>query len=140
MPRNFNLSDADLAACILKDPKFLVRIGLGMLLIANLVAASFAFNLFGASPGSRQPSARRRRRRLQAAQAQTRTAPACCTVQIGKGKMKSDTFLANYTHHPPPHLFDDPQRDYPAAKTAGMTMKEATIAPLDPIEGSDDLA
>ena len=33
-----------------KDPRILVRTGLGVLLAANLVAAAFAFHIVGSSP------------------------------------------------------------------------------------------
>jgi type IV pilus assembly protein PilO len=53
MPRNFKLPSIPLTALpvsALKDPQVRTRIGLGVLLLANLVAAVFAFHLFDDSP------------------------------------------------------------------------------------------
>jgi hypothetical protein len=122
----------------LKEPRFLVRAGLGILLAANLVAAVYAFNLFGASPESLSQQLTAASARLQADQARLARS-RFLTSNIQKGKGESDTFLASYItgrRHTYSTIYDE---IYRASKTAGMTMKEATIAALDPIEGSDDL-
>jgi len=121
-----------------KEPRVLVRIVLGVLLAANLVAAGYAFNLFTPSPEVLNRS-------LVAAEASVRADQArldrsrFLTSNIGRGKTESDTFLANY--------FTTRRNTYSTviseitetAKTAGMKTQEWTIG-LDPIEGSDDLS
>jgi type IV pilus assembly protein PilO len=122
-----------------KETQVLVRIGLGVLLVANLAAAGFALNVFGSSPQVLNQALVSAEARLQADQ--TRLARSrVLTSSIGKGKSQSDTFLVNY--------FTSRRTTYSTiiseitetAKTAGMKTQEGTIAPLDPIEGSDDLS
>src|SRR5215469_9146815 len=97
MPRSFKIalpSGAQWQSSI-KDPRILIRIGLGLLLVANLVAAGYAFNLLTPSPEILN-------RRLIAAQAELRTEQnrlvrsRALSGNIGKGKSESDTFLATY--------------------------------------------
>jgi len=122
-----------------KEPKVLVRIALGLLLAANLVAAGYALNVFGSSPEVLNQALVAAEARLQADQARL-TRSRVLTSNIGRGKSESDTFLANY--------FTNRRNTYSTiiseitetAKTAGMKTQEGTIAPLDPIEGSDDLS
>jgi hypothetical protein len=140
MPRNFNLKGmlpGSVAAW--KEPKVLVRLALGILLVTNLVAASFAFNLFGVSPEVLSQQLVAANARLQADQARLNRS-RLLTSNIGRGKSESETFLASY--------FTSRRSTYSTiineiteiARTAGMKMQESTIAPLDPIEGSDDLS
>jgi type IV pilus assembly protein PilO len=122
-----------------KETQVLVRIGLGLLLAANLVAAGFALNVFGSSPEVLNQSLVSAEARLQADQARLARSRVL-TSSIGRGKSESDTFLANY--------FTSRRNTYSTiiseitetAKTAGMKTQDGTIAPLDPIEGSDDLS
>jgi hypothetical protein len=122
-----------------KEPKVLARIALGLLLAANLAAAGFALNVFGSSPEVLSQALVSAEARLQADQARLARSRVL-TSSIGKGKSESDTFLANY--------FTSRRNTYSTiiseitetAKSAGMKTQEGTIAPLDPIEGSDDLS
>jgi type IV pilus assembly protein PilO len=122
-----------------KEPRVLVRIFLGVLLAANLVAAGYAFNLFGSSPEALSQSLVAAEARLQMDQARLARSRVLAS-SIGRGKTESDTFLATY--------FTSRRTTYSTiigeinetAKTAGMKEQEGTIAPLDPIEGSDDLS
>ena len=140
MPRSFKIalpSGAQWQSSI-KDPRILIRIGLGLLLVANLVAAGYAFNLLTPSPEILN-------RRLIAAQAELRTEQnrlvrsRALSGNIGKGKSESDTFLATY--------FTDRRRTFSTilqeirdtATAAGMKTQEGTIQ-LDPIKGTDDLS
>ena len=116
-----------------------VRILLGVLLAANLVVAGYAFNVFGSSPEALNQALVAAEARLQADQTRL-TRSRVLTSNIGRGKAESDTFLASY--------FTSRRHTYSTiiseitetAKTAGMKTQEGTIAPLDPIEGSDDLS
>jgi Tfp pilus assembly protein PilO len=140
MPRNFKFKGilpSSVAAW--KEPKVLVRIVLGILLAANLAAAAIAFNIFGPSPEALNQSLIVANARLQADQAKL-TRSRLLTANIGKGKAESDTFLASY--------FTSRRTTYSTvlseidgiAKSAGLKTQEGTIAPLDPVEGSDDLS
>jgi type IV pilus assembly protein PilO len=122
-----------------KEPQVIVRIALGLLLAANLVAAGFALNVFGSSPEVLNQALVSAEARLQADQARLARSRVL-TSSIGRGKSESDTFLANF--------FTGRRNTYSSiigeitetAKTAGMKTQDGTIAPLDPIEGSDDLS
>lgn len=132
--RNLSLPSLD----SLKEPKALVRAGLGLLLIANLVAAMFAFHLFGASPEALNQQLASARVQLQASQMRLNRSRVL-TANIDKGRTESETFLATYLtsrRHTYSTIIGDITD---MAKTAGMKMQETTIAALDPIEGSDDL-
>jgi Tfp pilus assembly protein PilO len=140
MPRSFSFRGVSWPTGVgWKEPQILVRIVLGLLLAANLVAAAFALNVFGSSPEVLNQSLVAAEARLQADQARLARSRVL-TSSIGKGKSESDTFLANY--------FTSRRNTYSTiiseitetAKTAGMKTQEGTIAPLDPIEGSDDLS
>ncbi len=77
--------------------------------------------------------------RLQADQARLARSRVL-TSSIGRGKSESDTFLASYLttrRHTYSTIISEITE---TAKTAGMKTQDGTIAPLDPIEGSDDLS
>jgi type IV pilus assembly protein PilO len=140
MPRNYNFKGMlPSSAAGWKEPQVLVRIVLGILLAANLVAAAMAFNVFGPSPQTLNQALIAANARLQADQARL-TRSRLLTSNIGKGKAESDTFLASY--------FTSRRTTYSTvlneidgiAKSAGLKTQEGTIAPLDPVEGSDDLS
>ena len=136
MPRSFKIAFPTGAQW--KEPRILIRVGLGLLLVANLVAAGYAFNLFTPSPEVLN-------RRLLSAQTQLQTDQArlvrsrALAGNIGKGKTDSDTFLANY--------FTSRRRTYSTilqeirdvATASGMKTEEGTTV-LDPIKGTGDLS
>jgi Tfp pilus assembly protein PilO len=140
MPRSFNFRAISLpAAARWKEPRVLVRLALGLLLAANLVVASFAFNVFGASPEALSQALVVAGARLQADQAKLNRS-RFLTSNIGRGKTESDTFLASHLttrRHTYSTIITEITE---TAKTAGMKTQEVQIAPLDPIEGSDDLS
>jgi len=126
------------SAAALREPKVLVRAALGILLVANLIAAAFAFHLIGDSPEALN-------QQLASALAERQTAQArlnrsrVLTGNIDKGKGEGERFLSTYMS----------SRRYTSSiiigelneisKASGMKMQDGTIAPLDPIEGSEDL-
>jgi hypothetical protein len=141
MPRSFNLnmplSMAALSMAV-REPKVLVRAGLGLLLIANLVAAVFAFHIVGSSPEGISNEVIAARTRLISAQSRLDRS-RMLAGRVDKGRDEGSSFLDNYfttRRHTYSTIISEITQ---TAKTAGMTMKEATIAPLDAIEGSDDL-
>jgi len=116
----------------------LVRGALGLLVIANIVAALFAFHVFGTSPAELDASLVAARSRLAADQVRL-TRSRRLTGNIDKGRTESEAFLATYAtsrRHTYSTIISEINQ---TSKLAGMNMKEETIAPLDPIEGSDDL-
>lgn len=143
MPRSFNLRNFTLPTAgsltsSMKDARVLVRAALGVLLVANLLAAAFAFHLIGVSPEALNQQLAVARAQLQAGQ--TRLARSrMLTANIDKGKSESENFLATYFTNRRYTYSTIVNEINQAAKTAGMTMKEATFASLDPIEGTDDL-
>ncbi|HYA16439.1 MAG TPA: GspMb/PilO family protein [Bryobacteraceae bacterium] len=134
MPRSFNLN----FAFNFREPKFLVRAGLGLLLVANLAAAVFAFHLVGASPESINDQLNAARLRLLAAQTKL-SRSKMLAGRVDKGRDEGTAFLNSYVSSRR-HTYSTVIGEITElAKTAGMNMKEATIAPLDAIEGSEDL-
>ncbi len=122
----------------LRDPKVLVRIGLGLLLVVNLVAAAFAFHVVGPSPESLDQSLISARQSLIASQTRLNRSRSLAG-RVSQGKEEGSSFLASYLttrRHTYSTIISEITK---TAQTAGMTMKEATIAPLEAIEGSDDL-
>src|SRR5581483_4886307 len=87
MPKNFKAA--------VRDPRFLVRAILGVLLAANLVAAVLAFKPFGGSADDlRQHQAALQN---QLAQAQARLAVTrALSAKIQKGRAEGDQFLDRY--------------------------------------------
>ncbi len=143
MPRSFNLRNFTLPAAgslasSIKDAHVWVRAGLGLLLAANLIAAAIAFHLIGVSPEVLNQRLFIARAQLQAGQTRL-TRSRMLTANIDKGKAESENFLATYftnRRYTDSTIVNEINQ---AAKTAGMSMKEATFASLDPIEGTDDL-
>jgi len=141
MPRSFKpeifkrgLPDAR----ALTEPKVAVRIGLGILLLANLIAAGFAFHIFNESPeavNSELVSAVASRAQEQARLLRSRL----LTANIDKGKTEGERFLASYmtTRRVTYSTIIGELTD--TAKQAGMEKPGASISPLDPIQGTEDL-
>lgn len=135
MPRSFKLPAFDAAA--LTEPKVLVRVVLGLLFAANIVAAGFAFHWFDASPDAVN-------QQLLSAQASHLTEQArllktrALANNISRGKAEGENFVAT--------SMTSRRRTYSTiigeitdtAKTAGMKNPGGTIS-LEPIAGSEDL-
>jgi len=121
-----------------KEPRVLVRIGLGLLLVANLIAAGYAFNLFSPSPeilNQRLIAAQSQLQRDQARLVRSRS----LSGNIGKGKGESETFLAKYFTNRRNTFSTILTEIRETAANAGMKTDEGTIS-LDPIKGTDDLS
>ena len=140
MPRSFKIAlpSGSQWASSLRDSRILIRIGLGLLLVANLVAAGYAFNLFTPSPELLN-------RRLLTAQSQLQSERSrlvrsrALSGNIGKGKTESDTFLATYFTSRRRTFSTILQEIRDTATAAGMKTQESTFQ-LDPIKGTDDLS
>jgi Tfp pilus assembly protein PilO len=139
MPRRFDFSVSEAwSGGAWKQPKMLVRAGLGLLLAGNLIAAGFAFHVFGASPQEVDQQLAAARGQLQAEQVRLKRTRSL-SGNIERGQEQAGRFLTNY--------MTDRRTTYSTvvgtinkiATTAGMKLGDGTIAPLDPIEGSQDL-
>jgi Tfp pilus assembly protein PilO len=121
-----------------KDPKFLVRAALGLLLLANLGAATFAFHVFGDSPADLDARLASIRSGLLSAQLRLNRSRTL-SANIEKSREQGDKFLAaNMTsrRHTYSAIFEETNK---LVVAAGMKMGDVNFAVPDPIEGSDDL-
>src|ERR1700734_3187251 len=121
MPRSFNLRSIPW-----NEPRVLIRIGLGFLLAANLVAAGYALNVFGPSPEALNQQLVAAEARLQADHARLDRS-RLLTSNIGRGKAESDTFLATYFTSRRTTFSTIITEITEIAKTAGMKTQEGTI-------------
>jgi hypothetical protein len=122
-----------------KEPKVFMRAIIGALLLLNLIGAGFAFHLFGRSAEELSQELSSIEQTLSIARAhlnQTRQ----ISGKVEKARVEGEQFLTSYmtlrrtTYST---VLSELQR---AADAAGMTLREQTMAPLDPIKGSDDLS
>jgi hypothetical protein len=132
MPRSFKLT---VPKSVLPLPW---AVGLGVLLAANLAAAAFAFHIFDASPQALDQELTAARSARQAAQARlARTRTLASSVDLGRNE--GDKFFTTYVmgrRHTYSTILGEITQ---IQKTAGMEKAAMTIAPLDPIPGSDNL-
>src|SRR5258708_4756004 len=121
-----------------KDSQFCARVVLGALLLANLVAAAFAFHWIGASPEALSQRLTARRQQLKTAEAK-RDGSRVLASHMAQAKGEGDTFLDTWItgrRHTYSSIIGEITQ---SAKASGMKMLDASIAPLDPIEGSANL-
>lgn len=134
-----NLSNISLpSAATLREPKVMVRVALGALLLANLVAAAFAFHLIGDSPEALNQQLSGALVVRQVSQAKLNRSRAL-TGNVEKGKGEGERFLSTYMTTRRYAFSTIIGEVNEISKASGMKMQDATIAPLDPIEGSEDL-
>jgi type IV pilus assembly protein PilO len=121
----------------LSEPKVIVRVILGTLLVANLIAAGFAFHVFDESPDALNAElvAAMNSRRIEEKQL---VHSRVLASNIDKGKADGEHFLASYMTSRRVTYSTVLGELTETAKNAGMQKTAATIA-LDPIEGSEDL-
>jgi type IV pilus assembly protein PilO len=140
MTRNFSVSARLMESgshLNLKDPRVLVRLGLGVLLLANLVVAVIAFKPWG---GSAEDLAREKvnlEQQLISARARLGQSKALVT-KAERARKEGDLFLAEYTTDRRTtfsSLFTELQR---IAKESGVQPRPASYQ-LDQVEGSDSL-
>lgn len=121
-----------------REPKVIVRAVLGVLLLANLVAAIFAFHILGDSPADLETQLNAMRSGLRAAQLRLNKSKIL-TVNIDRSKEQGDKFLAAYMTSRRRTFSTILGEIDSLAKTAGMKTGDKTFALPDPIEGSEDL-
>lgn len=133
MPRSFNFDWRSVS----RDPKSAVRAVLGVLLLANLVAAFFVFQPLGGSVESLEGDISQARRDLAAKQ-QALVRLRAIAGKSAVAREAGDKFMESY--------FLDRDSAYStletdlasAAKSSGVKARERSYA-YEPIEGSDSL-
>lgn len=121
-----------------KDPRFIARAILGILLFANLVAAYTVFQPLGGSAEELEEQLAQERSQVQRAQAnlqRTRTLVA----KIQQARSSGDEFLQSYFMDRRTTSSSILGELSTAAKDAGIRFKEHTYV-IDPVEGSDTLS
>jgi type IV pilus assembly protein PilO len=139
MPRRFKFELPErLRGKAAKEPRFIARVVLGTLLVANLIAAYAVFQPVGGSAEELEAEITTLRsdlQRRQAALAKMRTLVA----KIEQARTTGDEFLTQYfTDRRTASSAIVSELDV-AAKEAGMRPKERSFA-YDPVEGSDTLS
>ena len=137
MPRNFSLGKFGLAGVTVKDPRFAMRVVIGVLLVANLVAAVIAFKPFGGSA----EDLRREQESLSAQLAALQKKLAYSKQLVSKvqtARTEGDQFVDQF-------FMDESTTSAMiiteltnTAKEAGIKMGQAQFN-REPIEGSDDM-
>jgi Tfp pilus assembly protein PilO len=133
MPRNFNLP----SSLSFKDPRFGMRVVIGVLLTANLVAAVIAFKPFGGSA----EDVRRQQQALnsQLTRAQHQLAASRQLVdKVERARAEGDHFLSKYFTDPATTGVMIVSELNNAAKEAGIQMGAAQFT-AEPVVGSENL-
>jgi len=132
------IRNSNLASVNFREPKTQVRAGLGILLVANLIAALFAFHVIGDSPADLDAQ-------LTAAQTSFRGAEQhlnkskTLSHNMELSRQQGGTFLASYMT-PRKHTFSALSTELNRlAQTAGMKVGDLNYSVLNPIEGAEDL-
>lgn len=140
MPRSFKVSSVNLGSLqlgALKDPQIRMRVLLGVLLVANLVAAAFAFHLFDDSP--EQVANQVIETQKQIVRQKIKVAAARQHAgKLEKGREEGTRFIATYMTSRRITYSTIIKELNDAATQAKMKPKDALIG-IDAIEGSDTL-
>lgn len=122
-----------------KEPRAFMRLIMGVLLAANLVAAAFAFHLFGRSSDEvAQELSTAQTNLVQQRTKLNRTRQI--TGKVETARSQGDQFLASFMT-PRRKTFSAIVAELQqAADAANLKLKEGTIAPLDPVKGSESLS
>ncbi len=121
-----------------REPQVLVRAALGVLLLANLVAAVFAFHLIGDSPAEVNAQLTAIQNTMRSSQ-QHLNRSRTLTGNMNKSREEGNTFLASYlTSRKHTYSTIDGEINK-LASDAGMKVGDLNYAIPDPIEGSTDL-
>ena len=140
MPKAFSVSPQLLAGggrLNLKDPRVVVRAGLAVLVLANIVAALLAFKPWGGSAEDLSREQASLQQQLNAAQAHLAKTKAL-VGKAERARQEGDEFLTQYTTDRRTTfstIFAELDR---VAREAGIQQRPASYE-LDPVEGSDTL-
>lgn len=140
MPRSFNLHAVagGLKGRNWKDPRMLMRLALGVLLLCNLLAAFFAFRPLGGTPEELEAQAVSLRTQIASKLAAMNRQKALVD-KMDKAKNSGDTFLSEYfmtRRNASSSIVSELQQ---SAKAAGIKPKEHAFA-FEPVEGSETLS
>jgi hypothetical protein len=141
MPRNFSLpampkfGATPLAA--LKDTQVRIRLVLGVLLVANLIAAGFAFHLFDESPEQLASQVLTTRRQILD-QVKRLNRTRMLSGKVDTGREEGTKFISTYMTSRRATYSTIISEINQMANFAGMRSKEAVMG-LDAIQGSDSL-
>ncbi len=144
MPRSFSLNQlgaltSDLRGADWREPRVFVRGIVGLLILLNLVAAAFAFHLFGSSPAQLRDQLADMQASVAAQRLQL-VNKRQIAIKISKAKGEGDQFLTLYMTPRRTTYSTIVSEIQKAAQSTDLTLKENTIAPLEPLKGSDDLS
>ena len=132
------IRNSNLASINFREPKTLVRAGLGVLLLANLIVAVFAFHLIGDSPADLNAQLTSAQSSFRGAQQHLNKSKALLQ-NMELGRAQGGKFLASYmTNRRHTYSALDGELNK-LAESAGMKVGEFTYSALDPIEGAEDL-
>ncbi len=141
MSRSFDFGSLTRSAsrADLRDPRVMVGAAVGVLVILNLIAAAFVFHVFGRSAQETADElAAVRATVIQQRSQLNRTAQIANKVQIARGE--GDQFLAKYMTPRRTTYSTLVSEIQSNCESAGLTWKEGSIAPLEPVKGSEDLS
>jgi hypothetical protein len=132
MPRNF-----DLGVWPPNNPRAIIRLGLGMLIAANLVAGYFVIRPIGGSPADLRQQEQEMRTQIHQQQGiLDRTKTLAGKIEIGRGE--GDKFMNKY-FLPRRTAYSTIMSDVnDLASQAKVTAKESSNS-IDEVEGSDTL-
>jgi type IV pilus assembly protein PilO len=136
MPRSFKLPA--LPANVTKDPRVVARLVLGILLLANLIAAFAIFRPVGGSAEQLDQELSEKRRQLQRDQAHLQRVRALA-AKMEQARTSGDSFLQSYFMDRRTLSSTIVSELHQAAKNAGIKKSQHSFT-IDPIEGSDTLS
>ena len=141
MRKNFDIQAVltSLRGMDLREPRAFMLVIAGVLFCLNLVAAAYAFHLFGSSPAQVAQQLQQTQQELSAARARlimTRQV----TGKVQKARGEGDEFLTLYMTPRRTTYSQVYAEIQDAAERSGMKWKEGTFSPPDPVKGSDDLS
>jgi type IV pilus assembly protein PilO len=137
MSRSFELP-ASLKDITWSSPELLVRSALGVLLLANMIAAGFAFHWWGDSPQALESRIESTRQQIIVARGQLARSKAMST-KITLARVQGGSFLNTYlTPRKITYSTILGELNH-MAETAGVKMRDSTINP-ERIEGSNSLS
>jgi Tfp pilus assembly protein PilO len=145
MPKNFKvpsipkLGATPFAAVFaaLKDTQVRIRIGLGVLLAANLVAAGFAFHLFDESPQQLASQVQAARQQV-VQQVMKLSRSRILASKVDKGREDGTQFISTYMTNRRVTYSTIVSEINDIAKAAGMIPKEKTMG-LEAVDGSETI-
>jgi hypothetical protein len=133
MTKNFKSAQINL-----REPKVLVRAALGVLLVANLVVAAFAFHLIGDSPADLDAQLAAARTNFRAAQ-QRLNKSKNLIGNMEQGRAEGANFLATYMTNRRVTYSTIGSEINKLAQGSGMKVGDLNYSLPEPIENTDDL-